>query len=164
MSKELNQALARAIAFASEVHVDHLDRGGQPYILHPMRIMNAIRSKFPNDLRAQIVAVCHDTIEDGWPDNFEMGFEVFNSEVIADVEVNHILSLLTHKKEVDYFEYIKNIKVHPVATAVKIADLTDNSDITRLKGLKDKDFDRLKKYHKSYCYLTGQSEFLLDLK
>ena len=46
------------------------------------------------------------------------------------------------------------ISTDKLATKVKLADLKDNSDITRLKGLSKKDFDRMEKYHRSYIYLS----------
>lgn len=168
-NKELNKALARAIAFASEVHAGHLDRGGKPYILHPLRVMTNILKVFNGDPRAAIVAICHDTIEDGWAVDFETGFREFEAQVTTDSAVVMALRLLTHKPEDNYFDYIRNLVIQKgtvhgdYAIAVKIEDLKDNSDITRLKGLRSKDIDRLIKYHASYCYLTGQSDKLLDL-
>lgn len=159
----LKKELARAIAFASTVHAEHLDRGGQPYILHPIRIMSRIMHKYPDRDEMAIVAICHDTIEDGWEDNLTLGFEIFSQKVTNDDEVLEALILLTHKKGVEYFDYIKGLQYNFIARNVKIEDLTDNSDITRLKGLREKDFERLKKYHKSYCFLTGQTDKLLDL-
>ena len=75
-----------------------------------------------------------------------------------------LLDLLTHKvdpdltPEKDYAEYIKKIASNRDAILVKLADLRDNSDITRLKGLRDKDFARLQKYHRSWLYLKSVLE------
>ena len=44
--------------------------------------------------------------------------------------------------------------MNPDAKRVKREDLRDNSDITRLKGLRKKDFDRLEKYSKAFIYLS----------
>lgn len=64
------------------------------------------------------------------------------------------LDLLTHKKITPYDDYIKAIAFNSDATKVKLSDLKDNSDITRLKGLTKKDFDRMEKYHRSFIYLS----------
>jgi hypothetical protein len=61
---------------------------------------------------------------------------------------------LTHRKEIPYDDYIKAISFNADAVKVKLADLKDNSDITRLKGLTKKDFDRMEKYHRSFMYLS----------
>jgi hypothetical protein len=66
-----------------------------------------------------------------------------------------MLHLLTHNKETPYDEYIKAISVHKIATEVKKADLEHNSNITRLKGLRKKDIDRLEKYSRAYVYLSN---------
>ena len=61
------------------------------------------------------------------------------------------LSLLSHTdKKQSYDDYIKSIARNPIAKAVKLRDLEHNSRITRIKGLRKKDFDRLEKYHRAY--------------
>ncbi len=97
-----------------------------------------------------VCAVLHDLIEDkeasGY--NFEyLKLQGFSEETIA------ILQLLTHRKETPYMDYIKAISVHPIAKAIKLADLEHNTKVSRLKGLRKKDFDRLEKYSIAYQYL-----------
>lgn len=65
------------------------------------------------------------------------------------------VGLLTHDKKMFYEDYIKVISTDQLATAIKMADLRDNSDITRMKGVRKKDFDRLEKYHRAYTYLKN---------
>jgi hypothetical protein len=65
------------------------------------------------------------------------------------------LILLTHDKNVEYQEYIRNLSNNEDARLVKLADLKDNSDITRLKGLTKKDHARMEKYHIAYTYLSN---------
>ena len=77
-----------------------------------------------------------------------MAEEGFSQEVIV------ILQLLTHRKETEYMEYIKALSVHPIAKEIKKRDLDHNSKITRMKGLRKKDFERLEKYHLAYTYLN----------
>lgn len=73
--------------------------------------------------------------------------EGFSNEVIV------ILQLLTHRRDTLYQDYIKALSVHPIAKAIKLADLEHNTKVSRLKGLKKKDFDRLEKYCIAYQYL-----------
>lgn len=135
--------LARAISIAAVGFEKVKDKGGQPYILHCLRVMNQMDTE-----EEKIVAVLHDTVEDGVITIEELIKERFSQNVI------YALILLTHKKETPYDEYIKAIALDPLATKVKKADLKDNSDITRLKGLTKKDFGRMEKYHRSYVYLS----------
>lgn len=96
-------------------------------------------------------AVLHDIVED-CPNEFsfakltELGF---SDRVVG------ILHLLTHNKATPYDEYIKAIAVNKDAVEIKLADLKDNSDITRLKGLRKKDIDRIEKYHRAFIYLSN---------
>jgi len=63
--------------------------------------------------------------------------------------------LLTKKKEEDYMEYINRISESSWATKIKLADLKDNMDITRLDEIGSQDFHRLQKYLSAYKILKG---------
>lgn len=154
--------LSSAIAFAAEVHEKQFDMAGKSYILHPLRVMRLVQLATDN-IKAAIVAIDHDTIEDGFANDIEHGFVTFQARVTPDVEVVTALRLLTKTKGMDYFDYIRAIAKNDIAKIVKIADLRDNSDITRLKGIREKDLVRMKKYNASFLYLTGQTDKLLDL-
>lgn len=137
--------LNKAIAIASKAFENRNDKGGEPYILHCLRVMNGV-NQFGKI--AMICAVLHDLIEDCSEWSFaRLTEEGFDSEVIV------ILQLLTHRKETDYMAYIRSLAVHPIAKAIKKADLVDNSQITRLKGLRQKDHERIAKYFTAYEYL-----------
>jgi len=136
--------LGKAIEIAVSAHAGQTDKGGQPYILHPLWVMNQVRHLGEDYM---IVAILHDVVEDSdW--TIEMlGDNGFHTKIL------HALTLLTHNPKQDYDEYIKMISFNPIAIAVKMKDLEHNSRITRLKGLRKKDFDRLEKYHRAYTYL-----------
>lgn len=137
--------LGKAISIASRAFEDVKDKGGQPYILHCLRVMDNLHT---NDEELKIIAVLHDVCEDtsiGINTLLDLGFSL---------RVAAALDLLTHKKEVPYDDYIKAIALNNDARLVKLADLKDNTDVTRLKGLSKKDFDRMEKYHRSYMYLS----------
>lgn len=103
---------------------------------------------------AMIVAVTHDLIEDT-DETSEINYTFAKmTELGFSDEVVGMLHLLTHQKGTPYDEYIKAISVHKVAKEIKKADLEHNSTITRLKGLRKSDFDRIEKYHRSYIYLS----------
>ena len=100
------------------------------------------------DFELQSIALLHDGPEDGICTIKELHDLGFSERVIDAVK------LLTHNKKDDYLTvYIPKIATNIDAVKVKLADLKDNSDISRLKGLSKKDFDRVQKYHTAYTYL-----------
>ncbi len=138
--------LAKAISLAAKVFQGKKDKAGKPYILHCLRVMNGVDQ---DDEQLMQIAVLHDVVEDSdmtIDDLKDMGF---CARVIIGV------GLLTHNKEEQYDSYIKRIAMSSDAKAVKLADLKDNTDITRLKGLRQKDFERMEKYHKAWVYLKN---------
>ncbi len=138
--------LAKAIALAAKGFEFKTDKAGEPYIMHCIRVMNNLNTT-DNELKS--IAILHDTVEDGVCTVLELVNLKFSQRVI------YAVMLLTHDKEKDtYDEYIKKIATDVDATKVKLCDLKDNSDITRLKGLTKKDFDRMEKYNRSYVYLS----------
>lgn len=136
--------LGHAIALAADVFKDSSDRGKNPYILHCLQVMYWVDQ---TDVELMQMAVLHDVIEDsdyGIEDLREMGY---SERVLSG------LTLLTHDSDMSYDDYIKGISKSKDAILVKLADLRHNSDITRMKGLRDKDIKRLEKYHRSYRFL-----------
>jgi (p)ppGpp synthase/HD superfamily hydrolase len=148
MDKKLTPAemFSRAMVIASVAHMEQQDKGGNPYITHPMRVMNTVATYRDYELMA--VAILHDVYEDTDKNIGHLLDEGF-SERVYDA-----LFYLTHRKEQSYEQYIEMISRNRDATLVKLADLKDNSDISRMKGLREKDFDRIIKYNKAYAYLT----------
>lgn len=142
--------LSKAVLLASGCHYNQYDKGGKPYILHPLRLMNKVDQ---SDFELMSIAVLHDVVED-CGDTY---FEVLRNEGMSE-RILTALDLLTHKEEDSYQEYIEKISRNIDAIEVKMADLEDNSDITRLKGLGKKDIKRLEKYHKSYIFLKKAKE------
>ncbi len=140
-----------AIALAAKVHEKQVDNGGNAYILHPMRVMQRLRT---TDCELMQMAIMHDVVEDSDGEvTFETLYNLGFSKRVLDA-----LELLTHNKDESYDSYIMKIASNIDAIRVKMEDLRDNSDITRLKGLREKDFERMKKYNKAYVYLKGVLE------
>ena len=138
--------LANAIKIASDAHLNQTDRGGHPYILHPLWVMHKVRHLGEDYM---IVAVLHDVVEDTEV-TLDYLFNVnFNNNIL------YALDLLTHKVDIPYTDYIENLAHNDLAREVKLRDLEHNSKITRLKGLREKDFQRLQKYQIAYEYLKN---------
>ena len=138
--------LALAISITAKAFEDKLDKGGTPYILHCLHVMNNTEG----DEDVKCAAVMHDLIEDT-----EYTYEDLLQLKFSEKTVG-ILKLLTHEKETPYMEYIKGIIVSEGATRIKCADLEHNSNITRLKGVTEKDLNRVELYHRAYLYLKNK--------
>jgi len=138
--------LGTAIAIASEVHEYQTDKGGNAYILHPIRIMMRLRT---DDEELMQIAVLHDVIEDS---NGKYTIERLRKTGFSK-RVCKALELLTHDPLDSYEEYVMRIASNKDAILVKMKDLHDNGDFTRLKGLREQDFERMAKYQKAYMYL-----------
>ncbi len=141
---EKYEALGQAIYIATTAHAGQYDRGGKPYILHPLHIMTTLLF----DVELAIIGVMHDVVEDSNVTLEDLTLEGFSPRVI------NALGLLTHRLSTPYGEYIEGICGNYDAVRVKRKDLEHNSDITRLKGATEKDLARTKKYHKAFTRLT----------
>ena len=132
----------KAIEVAAKAHLGQLDKAGKPYILHPLRVMMSVEG--PSLDSARIVAVLHDVVEDSeWTvEKLEVAFGL-------TVEEQAALRLLTHGDGEDYDAYVDRLASNPLARAVKIADLRDNLDVTRLEEVTDRDAKRITKYLRS---------------
>jgi len=136
--------LGKAIKIAVSAHDGQTDKGGNPYILHPLWVMNKVRHLGEDYM---IAAVLHDVVEDSNWTIEELEDAGFKFEILEAIR------LLTHRHKVNYDAYIAFIKRNEIAKQVKLRDLEHNSKITRLKGLRPKDLERLEKYHKAYTFL-----------
>lgn len=141
--------LERAIEIATEAHRGQLDKAGNDYIGHPLRVMEAGRTA-----EERIVGVLHDVVEDSDWTLERLAAEGFSAEVIEALRCVTKLS-----KDEPYDKFIARVKTNPLAVTVKLNDLSDNMDIRRLPYLSDKDVKRLKKYLKAYKQLTGEPTY-----
>lgn len=137
------QLLEQAIYIALQAHKGKADKGGGPYILHPLRVMLAMETT-----EAKIVAVLHDVVEDSCFTIQQLKQEGFSKKVLDAV------SLLTKTENQNYENYISAIKKSSLATKVKLADLKDNMDKSRLKKITEEDLIRIKKYKAAFKQLT----------
>lgn len=149
--------LSRAIAIAATAHCDIPDKGGQPYIKHPIRVMMRFdgandRYDLSQDYELQSIAVLHDVLEDCK----EWTAERFREEGFSERVVVG-LKYLDHSDKRPYKIYILDMVLagNTDAIRVKLSDLLDNSDTQRLgeDEMSDKDLRRLQKYHWSLNFL-----------
>lgn len=141
------ELLSKAILIATNAHHGQFDKGGNPYILHPLAVMGLIEDA---DEELQSIAVLHDVIEDTkvtWQDLKEAGM---TDRIIAAVR------LLTKMPGQTYEEYKEGVFSNADAMRVKKADLTHNSDIRRLKGISERDIERMAKYHRFYLEIQSR--------
>lgn len=138
--------LERAIQIATEAHKGQFDKAGSEYIGHPIRVMEMGKTE-----DEKIVGVLHDVIEDT-----DWTFERLEAEGFSQEVINALRCVTKTSENENYDDFIDRVKKNPLATAVKINDLTDNMDIRRLPYISDKDVKRLKKYLKAYKRLTGE--------
>jgi (p)ppGpp synthase/HD superfamily hydrolase len=140
--------LERAIAIAAEGHSGAKDKGGIPYILHPLRVMLSLSS--PEE---RIVAVLHDVVEDCREWTLErLRAEGFSDRVIA------ALDSVTKREGENYNAFIVRAAADPIGRRVKLADLRDNSDISRIPAPTDSDRQRIAKYRDAIKLLQAISE------
>ena len=137
--------LQKAIEIAITAHQYQTDKSGAPYILHVIRVMNSGKTEIE-----KICGVLHDLVEDT-PWTFEMlQHEGFSEEII------NVLKCVTKESEQeDYDHFIDRIIQNKTAVAVKLNDLRDNMDITRLPHITEKDRKRLNKYIRAYKKLVN---------
>lgn len=112
--------LETAIAFAAVMHKGQVDKGGQPYILHPLRVMGKVTGD-----QERIAAVLHDVVEDCDVPLTKIA-DLFGTDIADAVEA------LTRRKGEAYADFIDRICGNVIARRVKIADLRDNMDLERL--------------------------------
>ena len=135
--------LNTALIIAAQAHQGQKDLGGADYILHPLRVMASV-----NSTDEKIVALLHDVIEDHPEFDKIIAGANFKSEIYRS------LIAITKCKDEKYQDYIKRVSVDRIARAVKIADLLDNMDITRLFTLTTRGYKRLAKYREAWAYLV----------
>lgn len=112
----------KAMKLAYTAHLNQYDLSGIPYIFHSYHIAEQMKDEI-----SICVALLHDVIEDTY-------IEIKDIENIFPKEVIENLKLLTLTKDIEYFEYINQIKTNPIAKAVKLADIEHNLDQSRINN------------------------------
>lgn len=141
------ELLSTAIQIAVEAHAGQFDKGGVPYILHPLKVMHYTKSQ---DEEIMAIAVLHDSVED----NKNITYSYLRERGLTERVISGIMCLTKVPGE-SYEEYKSKVKSNPDAVIVKKADLRHNSDIRRLKGVSDKDIERIAKYQRFFLELEA---------
>lgn len=138
--------LERAISLAAERHAGQVDKANAPYILHPLRVMLNVP-----DIEHKIVAVLHDILEDTATtidELYRLGFQTHLIDAII---------ALTKQEGESRIQAAQRTVQNPIARVVKLADITDNMDLSRIQSPTMKDFERLKEYQQVRDILLSQN-------
>ena len=133
--------VAQARALAERLHAGQTDKAGAPYIGHPERV--AARLAAPEE---QVVAWLHDTVED-------TGLSLGEIEDRFGPETAMAVDAVTRRPGEAWEDYISRVRSDPLARRVKISDLIDNSNLTRLRVVTLADVERQKKYNRALARL-----------
>lgn len=134
----------KALKIATEAHEGQVDKGGQPYILHPIEVAKS----FSDEIYAA-TALLHDVIEDTNISLSDLSKLGIPKAVIDAVDA------LTKRPEEEYVQYLNRVKSNPISRDVKLSDLAHNMQLCRLSHPTKEDLDRIKKYQDAVEYLYG---------
>ncbi|MFZ5675374.1 MAG: HD domain-containing protein [Pseudomonadota bacterium] len=131
--------LERAIAIAAEAHAGQVDKAGEPYILHPLRVMMRLET-----VEDRIVGVLHDVVEDNltWP------LAALRAEGFSDA-ILQAIDAVTRREDEDYETFVRRAGGNEIGRRVKLADLADNLELARIKTPGPKDHERMERYRKA---------------
>ncbi|VVQ14003.1 HD domain-containing protein [Pseudomonas fluorescens] len=134
----MTQTLERAIAIAATAHAGQVDKGGAPYILHPLKVMLRMTT-----LEQRIVAVLHDVVEDCGISLDDLRKEGFSEEILSAIES------VTKVPGESYEDFVDRAAQNPIGRVVKLADLEENSDLSRIASPSWDDLERVEKYRRA---------------
>jgi (p)ppGpp synthase/HD superfamily hydrolase len=141
------EMLDKMLVIATNAHAGQFDKGGAPYILHPLKVMHYLKS---DDEELQCIALGHDVIEDT-----RVTYQDLTDAGISK-RVQSAIRLLTKQPGQTLAEYKEAVFSSRDAMMVKMADLRHNSDIRRLKGVTEKDLARIAKYQIFYSEIQSR--------
>lgn len=136
--------LDKALEIAKAAHKGQVDVGGAEYINHPIEV-----AEHCEDEDAKIVALLHDVIEDSKVTLDDLRLQGFKDEIIEAIDI------ISGRSGIGYDEYLQSIKDNDLARVVKIQDLIHNSDLSRLRVVRDKDRNRVKRYEEALEFLRS---------
>lgn len=143
------EMLGKMLVLMANGHAGQFDKAGKPYTLHPLAVMSILAS---DDEELQCIALGHDLIEDT-----KLTYQDLRDAGMSERVIDGIRRL-TKQPGQTLDEYKAIIFESRDAMLVKKADLTHNSDIRRLKGITEKDIERMAKYHRFYIELSARLE------
>ena len=141
--------LERAIQIAVEAHAGQTDKAGQPYILHPLRVMQSLKTD-----EQRIVGVLHDVVEECEVQNFD----VLKAEGFKPRIIKALKSVTKRKRgREEYDDFVRRAMENDIGRHVKRADLIDNMDIMRISDPSEADFQRIARYRQAIKILDGEA-------
>ena len=144
--KQKMRKIEKAIEIAMVAHKGQVDKAGKPYILHPLRLMLQL-----DDTTDMIAAVLHDVLEDSDYTPERLMLEGIPGEAVK------VVQHLSRKGGETYQEFIMRVAGDERATRIKMLDLVDNLNISRIENVTRKDLGRVAKYHAALKYLKEKS-------
>lgn len=141
----------KAFEIACKAHAGQVDRGGVPYIFHPLHVAD----QMPNSTLGA-VGLLHDVVEDTPVTFVDLLAAGIPEDVVAAVK------LLTHTPDdgLSYLEYVARLKDDELAAPVKKADLRHNSSLSRLPHEPTaKDLGRQKRYRRALEILKDVPDY-----
>lgn len=136
--------LRKMLVLATNAHGGQYDKAGKPYILHCLKVMHYLKTE---DEELMCIALGHDLVEDTGVTYYDLEEAGFSNRVIEGIRA------LTKQRGQTYDEYKQQVFASEDAMRVKMCDLRHNSDIRRLKGVTQKDVERIAKYHQFYLQI-----------
>ncbi len=130
--------LERAIAIAATAHEGQVDKAGAPYVLHPLRMMLRL-----SNTDERITAVLHDVVEDCGVSLETLRTEGFSERVVEAIDA------VTRRPEESYDAFVLRAASNPIGRRVKLVDLQDNSDLSRIASPTTHDYERVEKYRRA---------------
>jgi hypothetical protein len=146
--------LEQAIAIAAKAHEGQVDKAGAPYILHPLRMMLCVSTT-----EERITAILHDVVED-----CGVSLEALRAQGFSDIVIEAIDSVTRRPKE-SYDAFVRRAASNPIGRRVKLADLEDNSDLSRIANPTARDHGRIAKYRRAVetiCALENSNNRLQE--
>lgn len=138
---------AKALEIAIIAHEWQRDKGGHPYIMHPINVAEMCDNEIE-----KVVALLHDVVEDTDWSLKRLGQEGFSPVILSAVDA------VTHRKGEPRRDYLDRCKANPIAKAVKLADLRHNSDLRRISPASSKDVLRFIHYQRNIGYMLDLKE------
>lgn len=129
------ELIERALEIAVSSHAGDVDKAGTPYILHPLRVMAAVPT-----MDEKIAAVLHDVVEDT-----DWTFEMLEAEGFP-ARILDALRALTKEPGEKQIDAARRAAANPIARVVKLADVADNMDLSRIANPTTEDHERLDEY------------------
>jgi GTP diphosphokinase / guanosine-3',5'-bis(diphosphate) 3'-diphosphatase len=135
----------RAVDVAVAAHAGAVDKGGRPYVEHPLRVAARLAGE-----TERTVALLHDVVEDSGVSLADLAAAGFSPEVVLAVDA------LSRREGEAYAAYLERVVVDGVATRVKLADLAENMDLSRIPVPTERDTSRVRRYERARAFLLSR--------